>query len=135
MMEHIDGGEGIVYVIDALDELRDKDAIDQLKAFIHECQRPGSPIVLITCRTDLCSIHNTEFDRFLCLQGFSEDQAFEYIVKYTENCQLEGDINPPPVLEVSILQSAACKHKVEVMLAADDGLGLRVHCLHQQTLT
>ena len=81
LMNHIETGEGVIVLIDAIDELRDETIINELRAYV-DSQMGGSQKLLISSRTDLCRIDPEKFDRVLVLQGFTLPQAMNYVKGY-----------------------------------------------------
>ena len=99
LMAHIEQGEGILLVVDACDELHNAAAMEKLESFVEECQRRGGPTIIITCRTDLCSIDARYFDRFITLKGYTTNEALQYVKLYTENCAVSDSSQRSQVLQ------------------------------------
>ena len=94
LMKHIEDGEGVGVIIDAIDEIRDLDVLKNLKETVHKWQTTRGPTFLISARNDLCSIDPADFDRFLILEGFTIDQGEEYVKKYFSIGQTSPAIHP-----------------------------------------
>ena len=81
LMKHVETSGGVAIVIDGIDEVRDKAIMAELKDYIDELTG-GSQQVLISTRTGLCQVDQDKFDRILVLQGFTLDQAMNYVRSY-----------------------------------------------------
>ena len=123
MMGHIKQGKGVAILVEAMDELHDKEAIEELKKFVKKCKKNGGPTVLITSRTDLCCIDGQDFDRFLTLEGFSEEQALQYVKVYTESCKATPQAPLP-----SCVYEHVNRHKDKMKAVLSNRLQLHIYC-------
>ena len=82
LMKHMEEGEVVAVIIDAIDEICDYDVLKNLKETVHNWQTTRGPTFLISARNDLCSVDPADFNRFLILEGFTIDQGEEYVKKY-----------------------------------------------------
>ena len=82
LMKHIEQGEGIAIFLDAIDEIRDRAVLKDLKDWTNKRQTIGGPKFLVSARTAECSIDPADFNRFLVLEGFTEDQGQNYVGQY-----------------------------------------------------
>ena len=82
LMDHIQRGEGVAIVVDAIDEVRDDNILDDLQRYANTRQTQGGANILVSARNGLCFIHPQHFNRFLTLDGFTLDQGFNFIEQY-----------------------------------------------------
>ena len=78
LMTHVQEGEGVAIVIDALNEIRDEKVRRNVEQYVQERQMRGGPQVIVSARTDLCTINSLDFDLHLSLKGFSNTQGKLY---------------------------------------------------------
>ena len=83
LFDHVTKGNGTTIVLEALDEIRDEKVMENVREYIRERERcHDGPQVLITARTDLCSVNIQNIDRFVTVKGFTVPQGFNYIRAY-----------------------------------------------------
>ena len=82
LMDHIQRGEGVAIVVDAIDEVRKENILDDLQRYAHTRQTQGGAKILVSARNGLCFIDPQHFNRFLTLDGFTLDQGFNFIEQY-----------------------------------------------------
>ena len=86
LMTHIENGEGVAIVIDAIDEIRNASVMKNVKEYIrNRRESQEGPQLFISSRTDQCPIKSINFDRFAVLEGFSVKQGLDYVDKYFDS--------------------------------------------------
>ena len=96
LVAHIETGEGVAIMLDALDEVRNDSVLQELDCFVQEAQNGHYSKVLLSTRTDICKIDRALFDRTLVLHGFTQPQTTEYVNKYFP--EPEPPAEPHPIL-------------------------------------
>ena len=120
LMAHTEEGEGVVVVIDGVDEIRDEKVLKKLQAYVHDRQTRGGPKLLVSARNDLCSIDPKDFSRFLTLDGFTVEQGIEFMKQYFSLGE------PLPIHQTAMEYVNRHKDKVEVVLK--NPLKLHIFC-------
>ena len=82
LMDHIQRGDRVAIVVDAIDEVRDENILDDLQRYTHTRQTQGGSKILVSARNGLCFINPEHFNRFLTLDGFTFEQGFKFIEQY-----------------------------------------------------
>ena len=120
LMKHIEQGEGVAIFLDAIDEIRNRAVLKDLKDWTNKRQTIGGPKFLVSARTAECSVDPANFNRFLVLEGFTEDQGQTYVGQYF------------PLTEASTVEHPAVdyvkRHKEELKPVLCNPLKLHVFC-------
>ena len=120
LMAHVEEGEGVIVVIDGVDEIRDKKVLEKLQAYVHDRQTRGGPKVLVSARNDLCSIDPQDFSRFLTLEGFTIEQGIEFMKQYFSLGE------PLPVHQTA--KEYVNRHKDKIQVVLKNPLKLHIFC-------
>ena len=87
LMDHIEEGDGVAIVIEAIDEIYDEAVKVNLREYVSERKQKRGAQVVVSSRTDHCPIQPICFDRILNLQGFSIKQGIGYVEKHFSNAE------------------------------------------------
>ena len=81
IMEHLDDKNFRVLIIpDGLDECRSDTTLDMLKKLVEQSHTNILPYaVFATCRSGLCPIKQSEFERWMKIEGFTIHQGMQYV--------------------------------------------------------
>ena len=96
LMNHVETGEGVAIILDALDEVRKNSILVDLGSFVKNAQNRNSYKILVATRTNICKIEQASFDRTVVLQGFTQQQTMEYVKQYFPVPQPPAE--PHPIL-------------------------------------
>ena len=93
IMENVDSAcMKVLLIPDGLDECRSDTTLEMLRLLVEQSHKNILPYsVLVTCRTGLCPIDQSYFDRRMKIEGFTIQQGIEFVKRYYENIQKPED--------------------------------------------
>ena len=93
IMENVDSTYMKVLLIpDGVDECRSDTTLEMLRQLVEQSHKNILPYsVLVTCRSGLCPIDQSYFDRRMKIEGFTMEQGIKFVKRYYENIQKPED--------------------------------------------